>query len=228
MGLRVMQIAYHHRSFAADGCATGDNAGITNDGRKMIRAMEKYGVTVDLSHVGERSTLEAMDVCRKPPIFSHSNPLGVNKHIRNITDEQAKKCAALGGVVGAVGLTPSLYNGKDFPTIENYMDCIDYYVKLIGIDHVGIGLDSNATMGGYEHRTLMNIHRNYRGPDFKESLEYKGYMAGKGYYSIKLEGLMNMANLPNSTNHLLMRGYGEKDIKKILGENWLRVFRETW
>ena len=100
MGLRVMQIAYNQRSFAAEGCYTGDDAGLTNDGVKLLRAMERHWIQVDLSHVGRRSTLEAMDICEKPPIFSHSNPKRLFDHPRNITDEQAKKCAEKGGVVG--------------------------------------------------------------------------------------------------------------------------------
>lgn len=228
MGLRVMTLAYNHRTFAADGCYSGDNAGLTLDGKKLIKAMEKYGVTVDLSHVGERSTLEAMDFCSKPPIFSHNNPMGLFKHVRNATDEQAKKCAALGGVLGVSSYSPTLYNGIDFPTIETFIDCIDYYVDLIGIDHVGIGLDSDATVGGYEHRNLMYFHKLLRDTAGKDSIGYKGYMAGRGYLAAKLDGLMNMANFCNVTDHLIKRGYKKQDIKKIIGENWLRVFRETW
>jgi len=227
VGLRVMTIAYNHRTFAADGCFSGDNAGLTNDGRKLIKAMQKYGVTVDLSHVGERSTLEAMDVCTKPPIFSHSNPLGVNYHVRNITDEQAKKCAELGGVVGVSSYGVTLFNGKDFPTIETFIDCIDYFVNLIGIDHVGCGLDTDATMGGYDHRAVLYFHR-LQGEMGKESFQYKSYMAGRGFLMGKVDGLINMANFSNVTDNLLKRGYKKQDIQKILGLNWLRIFKQTW
>jgi len=228
MGLRVMTLAYNHRTFAADGCYSGDNAGLTLDGKRLIKAMEKYGITVDLSHVGERSTFEAMDVCTKPPIFSHNNPKGIVKHVRNATDEQAKRCAALGGVLGVSSYSPTLYNGKDFPTIETFVNCIDYYVELIGIDHVGIGLDSDATVGGYDHRGLLYFQKLLRETSGKEGLAYKGYMAGRGFLSSKVEGLMNMANFCNITDHLLKRGYKKDDIKKILGLNWLRIFKETW
>lgn len=227
-GLRVMGIGYNHRTFAADGCYTGTDAGITNDGRKLIRAMQKYGVTVDLSHVGQRSTLEAMDICEAPPVFTHSNPRGLYDHPRNITDEQAKLCAQHGGVIGVCSYAVMLWNGKDFPTIENYVNCIDYFVNLVGIDHVGIGLDSNATIGAYEHRKIIYFSRLLKELQGKESMAYKSYEAGRGYLGECVEGLMNMANMPNIIDHLLQRGYKECDIKKILGENWLRVFRETW
>ena len=96
LGLRIMTIAYNHRTFAADGCATGTDDGLTCEGKTLIRAMERNGIVVDLSHVGRRSTLEAMDFCEKPAIFSHSNAYALYPHFRNITDEQIKACAARG------------------------------------------------------------------------------------------------------------------------------------
>ena len=227
-GLRVMQIAYNHRSFAADGCYTGTNAGITNDGRKMIRAMQKYGITVDLSHVGELSTLEAMDMSERPMIFSHSNPKGLFQHALKITDEQAKKCAALGGVIGVTSYPVTLWDGEHFPSIDTMVDCIDYYADLIGIDHIGLGLDTNATIGAYEHRKIIYFSKLIKEREGKDSLAYKSFEAGRGYLGECLEGMMNMANMVNITEHLLKRGYREEDIRKILGLNWLRVFKETW
>lgn len=227
IGLRIMGIAYNHRTFAADGCY-GTDAGLSNDGRIMIKAMQKHGVLVDLSHVGCRSTLDAMDVCERPPVFTHSNPRGIIDHPRNITDEQAKKCASLGGVVGVVAYAPTLWDGINFPTIETFIDCIDYYVDLIGIDHVGLGIDSNATIGAYEHRKIIYFSKLIRESQGTNSMAYKSYEAGRGFKGECLEGLMNMANIVNITDHLLKRGYCKKDIQKILGENWLRVFRASW
>lgn len=227
-GLRVMTIAYNHRTFAADGCYTGDDAGITNDGKKLIKAMQKYGVTVDLSHVGRRSSLEAMEICERPPIFSHSNPDAVVSHKRNLTEEQAKKCAALGGVIGVCSYAPTLWDGEHFPTIDTMVDCIDYYVNLVGIDHVGLGIDSNATIGGYEHRKIAYFAKLLREQQGEKSLAYKSFEAGRGVFAECLEGFMNMANIRNITDHLLKRGYKTEDIQKVLGLNFLRVFRETW
>lgn len=228
LGLRVMQIAYNHRSFAADGCYTGTNAGINKDGVALIRAMEKNGVTVDLSHVGERSTLEAMDIATKPMIFSHANPKGMFNHPRNITDEQAKKCAALGGVVGVSTYPITLWDGEHFPTVETFVDCVAYYADLLGPEHVGIGIDSNATAGAYEHREILYFTKLLKDSENKNSLAYKSYMAGRGVKSNFPEGIESLANFPNIIDKLLKRGFSEADVKKIIGENWLRVFRATW
>lgn len=228
LGLRIMQIAYNHRTFAADGCYTGTDAGITNDGIILIDAMEKEGIVLDLSHVGNRSTLEAMEVCKKPPIFSHANPNALFPHPRNISDEQAKKCAALGGVIGVSSYSVTLWNKKRFPDINNFIDAIEYYVNLVGIDHVGLGLDSNAQPGAYERKDqlyFINILRKLQGND---CLYYKSYEAGRGYLTMFTEGLLSMANMVNITEHLLKRGFLKNDILKILGKNWLRVFRQCW
>jgi len=228
MGLRIMQIAYNHRTFAADGCYTGTNCGITQDGQKLIRAMETYGVTVDLSHVGERSTLEAMDYAQKPVIFSHANPYGMFQHPRNITDEQAKKCAASGGVVGVSAYPITLWDGEHFPTIDTFVDCVCYYANLLGVDHVGIGIDSNATAGAYEHREILYFAKLLKSGSNTNGLGYKSYMAGRGPKGCFVDGVESLANFVNITDKLLKRGFTHEEVKKILGENWLRVFRATW
>lgn len=228
LGLRVMQIAYNHRTFAADGCYTGSNAGINQDGKKLINAMEKCGVTVDLSHMGERSTLETMEVCTKPPIFSHSNPKGMFNHPRNITDEQAKKCASLGGVVGVSAYPITLWDGEHFPTISTFVECIAYYVDLLGIDYVGIGIDSNATAGAYEHREILYFSKLLKNMNDTNSLGYKSYEAGRGIKGAFVDGIESLANFVNITDYLFKYGFKEDEIKKIIGENWLRVFRQTW
>ena len=229
LGLRVSTLAYNWRTFSADGCYSGSNGGLANDGKILIKAMEKYGVTVDLSHVGERSTMEAMDVCTKPPIFSHSNPLALNNHPRNITDEQAKKCAALGGVIGVTSFPVTLWEpGKPFPTIDNFIDCIAYYADLVGIDHVGFGIDSNANAGAYERRKVVMLSHTTNSMQGQQSLGFVSNEAGRGILAAFPEGLESLANIVNIVDHLLKRGFSETDIKKVIGENWLRVFRATW
>lgn len=229
VGFRVMQLAYHTRSFAADGCDTDTDAGITKHGKTMIRAMQKYGITVDLAHVGRRSTLEAMDMAEKPMVFSHTNSYKLFPGIRTITDEQAKKCAATGGLVGVCGFPQLIDDGKSFPTIERYIDTIKYFVDLIGIDHVGIGLDSNAEPGGYMHRNARNMGESYFGSAAPEETMFDiGFKEGRGKASVYVDGLYGLANFPNVVDKLLKGGFNHEEVKKIMGENFLRVFEETW
>lgn len=236
MGLRIMQIGYHSRSFAADGCDTGTDSGITMQGKALIRAMERSGVTVDLSHVGHRSTLEAMDYAEKPMIFSHSNPKALFDNLRNITDEQAKKCAATNGVIGAVAFSPLLCDETRGASIDRYVDAIAYYADLVGIDHVGVGLDSNVEPGAYSREDAQSMADYYFDPtqfspgckEYYHDRVEEALRAGKGRTSVATEGLYGMANYPNLIDHLLKRGFGREDVKKVMGGNFLRVFRDTW
>ena len=228
LGLRIMTIAYNHRTFAADGCATGTDDGLTCEGKTLIRAMERNGIVVDLSHVGRRSTLEAMDFCEKPAIFSHSNAYALYPHFRNITDEQIKACAARGGVIGVSFYNVICWNKKDFPTIDHVIDNIVYYADLVGIDHVGLGSDSGASPGTYPHRSCAGYCKAAQETQGKESLMYKSYEAGRGVKGYFVEGCESMANFPNITEHLLRRGFSKADVKKVLGENWMRIFKQWW
>ncbi|MPN35955.1 hypothetical protein SDC9_183460 [bioreactor metagenome] len=150
-------------------------------------------------------------------------------HPRNITDEQAKKCAELGGVVGVGAFPPILWDGKNLPNIDRFVDTIAYYADLIGIDHVGLGLDSNAHPGAYDRNNCRNMMKMMEGQKLANPNVYlTAYDAGKVETSMFTEGIVSLANLPNITNHLLKRGFSKEDTKKVMGENFFRVFKETW
>lgn len=229
LGLRVMQIGYNYRTFAADGCFSPANAGLSDTGIEFVKLMEKHHVTVDLSHCGERSTLEAMDLAERPQIFSHSNPMKLFGHPRNITDEQAKKCAATGGVVGVSTYNVTLWNGKDFPSINTFLDCVCYYCDLLGVDHVGIGLDTTATEGCYSRAEIRYFTKLIRKVSGENAVAYRAFSEGKNAVNaFSIEGLACLANWVNLIDGMIRRGFSEKEIRMLAGENWLRVFRETW
>ena len=232
LGIRIAQIAYNHGTFAGDGVTAGNaDGGVTAEGITLIKAMEKFGITVDLSHVGERTALTALDNTTKPAICSHSNPIALFNNPRNISDELAKKCASLGGVVGASSYPMLLWDGVNFPTIERFVDTVVYYVDLVGIDHVGIGQDSSAHPGSYPHRDSLHFANLIRNSPigFQNTIAYKSIVAGRDpLLCCSTEGLSGLANFVNIVEYMLKRGFKETEIKKVLGGNWLRIFRETW
>ena len=225
LGMRVIQIGYNQRTFATDGCLCETDGGLSPMGRKLIDGLEKAGITVDLSHISPRSAMEAMDVCTKPPIFSHSNPRKLFDHPRNISDEAAKKCAEMGGVIGVCSYVPILWNRKHLPCIEDFVDAIAYYADLVGTDHIGIGIDSNAEPGAYDRHDTRHLMQLI-GPN--RDVYLAGAAAGLGKRSAFPEGLYSLANIVNIVDHMLKRGFSEADIKKVMGENYLRVFDQTW
>ena len=228
MGLRVVGIGYNHSSFAADGCFTGTNAGLTNEGRELIRCLNKFGITMDLSHCGYRSAEEAIDICQGIPVFTHTNPSTIYDHPRNISDDLIKKCAEKGGVIGICAYRVMVWDGKKFPTTDDFVNMIQYVADLVGIDHVGIGLDSNASPGAYDRRDNKHFSDLERDQGGTTSLMYKAYTAGRGFKSLCVDGIAGLANFPNIVECMLKHGFSEADIKKVIGENWLRVFRQTW
>ena len=136
-----------------------------------------------------------------------------------------KKCAAAGGVIGVCSYVPILWNRKRLPCIEDFVDAIAYYADLVGIDHVGIGIDSNSQPGAYERhetRRLMELAHPNR------DVYLEGVEAGRGKACVYPEGLHSLANIVNIVEHMLKRGFLEEDVKKVLGENFLRVFDQTW
>jgi len=224
LGTRIAVLAYNDRSFAADGCVVEANAGLSREGRILVQEFNRIGIVIDCSHTGERSSLEAIDLSEKPCIFSHSNPKAKSNQKRNITDERIKNIASRGGVIGLTPFPPMCWNGGAVPpTLDDFLDCIEYVVDMAGIDHAAIGSDKEATPGAYPRQVIMR------------ELEMLQLSVG-GYYNafsgnpeaVNLAGFPGLAWLPLITHGLLDRGYDEESIQKVLGLNFLRVFREVW
>ncbi|HET9746391.1 MAG TPA: dipeptidase [Chitinophagaceae bacterium] len=204
--------------------------GLTDPGIKIVERMNELGMLIDVSHNGEQTFWDVIKYTKKPIIASHSSVWNLCPHRRNLKDDQIKAIAKNGGVIHInfyAGFIDSTYDRKSqllrirhkpeidsliargsqpeyarFIIMEKYkeetdairpplsmlIDHIDYIVKLVGVDYVGMGSD------------------------------FDGIEAGP----VELNGVQDF---PLITKALLERGYSKKDIKKILGENFLRVFR---
>ena len=207
-GVRQMLIAYNINNDAGGGCHD-DDKGLTDFGRAVIAEMNRVGMVVDCAHSGIRSGLEAMRLSTKPCIFSHANARAVWDHERNITDEQIKAVAATGGVVGVNGL--SGYLGKGRATIESFVTHIDYMAKLVGPEHVGIGLDYDPTTGPVLDKAIV---RKYWPPR-----QYPG-----GLYA----DFLPPSALPEVTVRLRALGYRETAVRAIMGGNFMRIASQVW
>lgn len=210
LGVRHMLLAYQGRNFVADGCAEPADAGLSVLGRRVIAEMNRVGMVVDLSHTGRRSSLEATALSTQPVIYSHSNPRAVTEHIRNITDEQIKACAATGGVVGVVGI--GAFMGDASASTETLFRHIDYLVQLVGISHVGLGTDFLADTDA--------LWRALSGPS-----DYWPDPSGTQLYEGRAFAPEQYVEL---TQTLLDHGYTEADVKRVLGGNFMRVFDAVW
>lgn len=222
LGVRTIQLTYNTKNFAGDGIFEEHDGGLSKFGRTLVREMNRVGILVDLSHGGLRTTLEAIEVSEKPCVFTHSNPHRLVPVPRNITDEQIRAVAAKGGVVGCSSFPPLVWRGNDSgPTLDDFIDCIDYVVDLVGVDHVAIGTDSEATLGAYPPELRADLRRKYPGTtgDFHRRFPQGAPLVG-------LE--QGLGDWPNITLRLLERGYPATAVQKIIGGNFVRVFREVW
>lgn len=208
LGVRWMLIAYNQNNLLGGGCQDVDR-GLTKFGRAVVSEMERVGMTVCCSHTGYRTTMDVMRRATKPVIFSHSNPLGVWKHKRNIRDQVIRACAESGGVVGVNGI--GMFLGANDNRSATFARHVDYVAQLVGIEHVGLGLDYVFDM--QELDDYLKDNRAMFPPE-------EGYGAG-----LKI---VAPEQLPEIAAELLQLGYRVADVRKVFGGNFLRVARATW
>src|SRR5690606_24727047 len=142
LGVRVVQVAHNIRNLYGDGCAEQANAGLSGLGQDLVLALNDLGIVIDLSHVGEQSALDILDVSRQPVSVTHANCYTLCPNARNKTDRVLDSLKANGGVLGITYLPPLvLLPEQRRPESADVVAHIDYAVKRMGIEHVGLGSD---------------------------------------------------------------------------------------
>jgi membrane dipeptidase len=220
LGVRVVQLTYQRRNLAADGCGEPADAGLSLFGRDLVLELNRLGILIDLSHTGVRSTLEAIDLSERPVSFTHACVYTKNPLARNKTDSEIRALASRGGVMGinAVARLISPRGRERGATVDEFLDQIDYVVDLVGIDHVGLGLDisEGMTRADFEQRKVTFLARF---PELGGDFSFEHYYA---------TGLDSMASMQLITDGLVSRGYSDEQVLKVLGDNFMRLFEAVW
>lgn len=190
LGVRYIGLTWNNSNdigtSARDEHKKGLEGGLTEFGVEVIKRMDEVGMLIDVSHLGEGTFWDVVEVTKNPIIASHSNCYSIHPHYRNLTDDQIKAIAESGGVIN-INFNDGFLGGA---TVDFVVDHIDYVKELVGIDYVGIGSDFD---GGIDPPV-----------DLYDASQY-----------------------PELTKALVERGYTEEEIRKILGLNFVRVFKQV-
>ena len=215
LGQRCAQLTYNSQNLIGSGSTDRVDGGVSDFGASIIEAMNKAGMLVDVSHSGDRTTLDAVAISPVPIAYTHSNCRAISGHPRTKTDEAIRALAAKGGVMGITGVR-QFVSRTDPTTIRHYVDHIDHVVKLTGVEHVGIG--SDADLYGYDDLP----------PDQLAKLKgaYKGSYAFRD--KVDVDGFDHPLKVFDLTEELIRRRYSDGNIRAILGGNFRRLVGQTW
>jgi membrane dipeptidase len=216
LGMRCAQLTYNRQNLIGSGSTERVDGGVTDFGSEIIKRMNEIGMLVDVSHSGDRTTLDAIELSTKPIAFTHSNCRALNpNHPRLKTDEAIRKLAAKGGVMGITGVRNFVLDHEP-TTIEHLVDHIDHVVKLVGIEHVGMGSDSD--LDGYDDLPA-EIQKQLR-EGYKSSYSFRE--------KIDIEGFDHPRKVFDLTEALIRRKYTDTNIEAILGGNFKRLLLQVW
>ncbi len=216
LGQRVSQLTYNSRNLIGNGSTERRDEGISDFGVAIIERMNRVGMAVDVSHCGDRTTIDAFEISKKPVLITHSNCRAlVPGHPRLKTDEAIKKVGDAGSVIGITGVR-MFVKGDEPTTVEHVLDHFDHVRKLIGSEHLGVG--SDIDLYGYDAMP----------PELNKQLRagYKGSYAFRE--KIDIEGLNHPKRMFDLTEGLIRRKYSDTEIQGILGGNFSRVLSQIW
>lgn len=212
LGVRQIHLAYNRNNEIGGGCHDED-VPLTPLGRRVVEAINRAGMLMDCSHTGYRTSMDVMATSSAPVIFSHANPAALAAHGRNIGDEQIDACIATGGLVCVNGVGRFLGDAEArTPAILRH---IDYLVQRVGAERVGLGIDYAYDLGLDEDP--VGLDRAWWWPP------EHGY--GTAGPKIRIAA---PEQFPEITEGLLRMGYGEADVRGILGQNMLGLAGRVW
>ena len=224
LGLRVMQLTYNYRNMLGDGCLEPEGAGLTTYGRDVVKEMNRLGIAIDLSHVGYRTSMDAIEVSEKPCLITHANAHALSPLARNKPDALIKALVAKGGYIGASVYGPMNWDGDENrkPSIDDYLRHLDYLAEVAGPENLGFGTDL-ATGDN-----LPKIAFERTPPRRWEGINAFNRIFGEAIPERYLSDVRSHADLPKVTEALVKHGWSEDQIRGSLGENFKRKLGEIW
>lgn len=221
-GLRIVQLTYNVRNMFGDGCLQPENGGLTPLGRQLVERLNAQGITVDTSHCGMRTTMDAIEHSTKPIAISHSGCRAVADRPRSKPDDILKRMADKGGVIG-IYLMPFLSMSGQ-PSSDDLVKHIEHAVSVCGEDHVGIGSDLSITPHVVNDE-YMRVHRTFVEGRIKGGIAAPGEDPSVPMFVTDLNTPRRMERIAEK---LLARRHSESRVEKVIGGNFVRLMRDTW
>jgi membrane dipeptidase len=201
LGQRISQLTYNERNRLGSGCYERRDTGLTDFGGSVVSAMNATGMAIDLSHSGERTSRETIDASAHPVLITHANCQALANHPRCKSDELIRRLAASGGVMGITNVRAFVATGGT-ATLDDLLAHYLHVARLVGVEHVGIGSDTDATA---------------RSPG-----------TGKLNPFYQISGLEPEIRVFQIADGLLRRGLAPSDVALVLGGNFRRALASIW
>jgi membrane dipeptidase len=214
LGVGIAQLTYNTQNLVGTGCYESHDGGLSDYGRDVVDEMNRVGMLVDLSHVGPKTSDDAIRHSTKPVAYSHALPAALREHPRNKSDEQLRFIAERGGFVGVTMFPTFLPRGAD-STLDDYLDAIEHVINVCGEEQVGIGTDMTQD----HDQAFFDWITHDKGTGRK--LTDFGVLKNP-------PGFQTLGEFPNLTAAMETRGWSEPRIRKVIGENWVRLLKEVW
>lgn len=220
LGLRFMQLTYNNQSLLASGCYEVEDTGLTRMGREVVAEMNRVGLVVDMSHSGERSTLDAIEHSSRPIAITHANPARWHDARRNKSDTVLKALGETGGMLG-FSVYPHHLKGGSACTLQDFCDMVARTAELIGVGRVGIGTDLCQDQPD-SIVEWMRVGRWTKRIDFGEgSASDPGFPEMPNWFA-------DNRDFGNIRDGLRAAGLGQADADAVMGGNWLRFFETSF
>lgn len=220
LGARFMQLSYNNQSLLASGCYESCDSGITRMGKAVIREMNRVGLVVDMSHSGDRSTIEAADLSERPIAITHANLHAWHPALRNKRDDVVRAVTEQGGMMG-FSMYPHHLHQKSNCRLADFCAMIADAVSRFGVEHFGIGSDLCQDQPDTEVE-WMRMGRWTKATDFGEgSASNPGFPPMPAWFR-------DNGDWPNLEKGLAEIGFSTAEITALMGGNWLRFFEQSF
>lgn len=222
LGFRILQPTYNEPNLFGDGATVAEDRGLSDLGHQWVQEMNRLGMVIDLSHSGLRTSTDIIAASQQPVIISHANAFARCNSPRNKPDSLIRAVADTGGVTGAVCWAPALKHATR-PTIDDYIDMVEYMINVAGVEHVTFASDLAEGVYPSEEAWEAEFGKNGKYPSVTGMLGdwYK-------FHTRTPIGFESLSKTSGIWDRFLARGHSTTTVEKIMGGNLLRVCREIW